>query len=137
MNIVQGIIPILAAELDQGSVIGYPAFKRKVAEASPGQAVLHLSHQRLVSQFVASLEIHHPQVGGYWNRRPAHAGGEPLFEGGEETFVIQQSVNLSQLFTQMEELRWQNRLPERWLVVSQTEHRSFLLAPHHTSFSHI
>src|SRR3990172_889978 len=109
------------AELDQSGVIGYPAFKREAAEAPPGEAVLHLSHQRLVSQFVTTLEVHHPQVGGYWNRRPAHTGVEPLLEGREESLVIQQSIYLDQFFAHVEELRRQDRFPERWLVVSQTE----------------
>jgi hypothetical protein len=43
-------------------------------------------------------------------------------ERGEEPLVIQQPIDLGQLLGQLEQLRWDDRVPQRRLIVPSSQH---------------
>lgn len=86
----------------------------------PRDRVRHLPAQRLVSELVAELEEHQPQVGLHRRRRPPQPGVEERLERLEEHRVIQEGVHPGQLHRQPPKFLRQDRLPQRRLVSYRT-----------------
>jgi hypothetical protein len=78
--------------------------------------------QQLIAQPVAELQKHQPQIGLHRDRRATDPGIEIGSERREEHRIIQQRIHPSQLGRQHQQLRRQNRVPQRRLVTYSSEH---------------
>ncbi len=67
--------------------------------------VLDLLCQHIVPRLVTTLDVHHPQIGGFCGGRPASTGTKPLPERSEKPVVIKELVHLAQLLAHLEEFR--------------------------------
>src|SRR5439155_11937228 len=99
-------------QLDQRRGVRDATVQRDPTEPPPGQRVGHLPAQRLVTQPVAVLEKHQPQIGLDRDRRAARGGGQPPPKRLQEALLIEQRIDRGQLPRQLAELRRQHRLPQ-------------------------
>jgi hypothetical protein len=108
---LDGLLAHPAGELDQGGRMGHPAAQGNAAEPLPADRVGHLAAQQLVTEPIAELQEHQPQVGLDRDRRSADDWVEVGPEGLDEHRVVQQPVHPGQLGGQPERLAGRDRLP--------------------------
>src|SRR6185369_12828484 len=74
-----------------------PGTERDSAKPLPRNRIGYLPAQRLITQPVAELQKHQPQVGLHRDRRPADPSIEVRHERREERRVVQQRIDPTQL----------------------------------------
>ena len=86
--------------------------------------VLHeiAHHFGISGQPVSKLQEHQPQIGLHRDRRATNPSIEIPCEGRKEHRIMQQRIHPTQLDRQHQQLRRQNRVPQRRLVTYSSEH---------------